>query len=199
VSLVTISRKCLSHVAKPEVVAAPCAVDGCTMIVSLTLLSLGIACLAAPAWAEGTPARKPGLWEMSTGLANSPLRPLQYCLDAATDAALQRSQQADADAHCSKQDIHRDGNVVTFNMACRYGDTEAIGQAIYTISGETADKIVIKTKYNPPLMGRGESIKTWQWLGGCPADMQPGDADNNGLKMNAITGEIKSYSGKPLH
>ena len=159
------------------------------MRVSAVLASCCFTCIAASAWANDMPARKPGLWEVSMHMdtANAPTEVTKLCLDAATDAAMQGL--ASTSSSCSKKEMRRDGDVVTSNSVCKFGGTEMTSQAVATFSGDTAYHVEIKTQYKPPMMGRGESTMTQdaKWVGACPADMRPGDViAPNGMRMNMM-------------
>jgi len=154
------------------------------------LLSCGAAWVAGAAWADDMPARKPGLWEVTMHMdaANMPTEVTKLCVDTATDAAMQRLATTGS-SNCSKKDMHRAGDVVTSYSVCTFGGTEMSSQAVATFSGDAAYHVDIKTKYNPPMQGHGESTMTQdaKWVGACPADMRPGDVvAPNGMRMNMM-------------
>jgi len=139
--------------------------------------------------AQDLPARKPGLWQVTMLTASSKMPPQQmkYCLDAATDAALYKMGMSAVQGMCSRNDIHRSGNVVTIDTECKMGEMLVTSHSTMTFVGDTANHTDIQTHFDPPMMGRSDSSMTRDatWAGPCPADMQPGDiVMANGMKMN---------------
>jgi hypothetical protein len=58
------------------------------------------------------PARKAGLWEMTT-TTNGRTMPIKQCIDAATDQAMQANTSQSSQRSCSKRDMQKSGNVTT--------------------------------------------------------------------------------------
>lgn len=149
---------------------------------------LGIGCASPAAWADDMPSRKPGLWEVSMHMgANLPPQTMKLCVDAATDAAMFKMGMNAAQGMCSRNDMHRSGNVVTMDSQCKMGETQTTTHVVVTFTGDSAYTTDIKSHMDPPIMGRADVAMTQdgKWTGPCPADMQPGDViAPNGMKMN---------------
>lgn len=149
----------------------------------------GLACAVTGARADDLPKRKPGLWEvtMHTARGNMPPQVIKLCIDAATDAAMYKLGMNAAQGMCSRNDIHRSGDVATVDSECKMGDMKMTSHAVVTFTGDSAYKTDIQSHFDPPMMGRSDSSMTQEakWTGACPADMQPGDmVGPNGMKMN---------------
>jgi hypothetical protein len=152
------------------------------------LLLLG-AMAGGPAWADDFPARKAGLWQVDMTMPGGQMPPQQMkmCIDASTDAEMQKLGATAAQGMCTRSDINRSGNTVTVNSVCKMGPTQATTQAITRFAGDAAYHTDINTKFDPPMAGHAESamVQDAKWIGACPADMQPGDLlMGNGTKMN---------------
>jgi hypothetical protein len=163
-------------------------------------LSLRLAVLAvaggtaiAPAFAVDLPPRKPGLWLMTmtmSGGGGQPLREMRLCVDSSTEAAMLAVGGNMLKDACSKNEVKRDGFMVTTSAVCDMGSTRMTSRGTTRFDGDTAYHSEIQTKYDPPFMGRAVSDMTQdaKWIGPCPADMQPGDVVMpNGMKMNFKT------------
>ena len=161
-----------------------------TIITASAAALLGVLiCPATDARTDDLPTRKAGLWEvtMHMSIANAPPRVMKFCTDAATDAALFKLGMNAAQGMCSRQDIHRSGDVVTIDAECKLGETNMTSHAVMTFTGDTAYQTESKTHFDPPMMGRSDSTMSQEakWTGPCPAGMQAGDLIGpNGIKMN---------------
>ena len=126
------------------------------------------------------PERKPGLWEITQKHAqrNLPPQVQHICLDRATDALLYKFGTGTARQICSKLDVHRSGELIEVQSACRLAESTLTSHSVYTYSGNTAYHEVISVHYDPPLLGKTSDSQTLidaKWMGACPADMKPGD------------------------
>jgi len=145
--------------------------------------SIGLLALAAVgglAAADELPQRKPGLWEIVTQPSKPDQKPMmqRLCLDREIDAQLTRMGfQMGAEA-CSKFDVHRMGSRVTLHSECTFGSSKFTSDAVMTYTGDSAYRNESHGRFNPPMMGMGEThtVQDAKWLGACPAGMQPGDA-----------------------
>jgi hypothetical protein len=149
--------------------------------------------LAAPlfaihtaALADEVPARKPGLWEITTSGDGSAPDVSRLCLDAATESALMAKGKATISGICSRREIHRDGDVITEDSVCRPIKSETTSHTVTTLNGDVAYTTVITAHYNPPFMGHADSTtkQDAKWLGPCGADMKPGDILTHGQKLH---------------
>jgi hypothetical protein len=151
------------------------------------------ALLALPQAARATdyPPRHPGLWEITMTMSGgqTPPHASRMCIDAATDARMQEIGMNATGKVCSRHDIHRDGNVLTIDSVCKFGNTEMTNHDVITFTGDTAYHGEIKSHANPPLYGPADKTMTQdaKWVGPCPADMQPGDITTPMGKMNILT------------
>ena len=144
---------------------------------SVAVLFLAAA-FAMPAAAADMPSRKAGLWEITTHVANHPMK-MQQCIDAATDQAMQ-SQASSSGANCSKRDVQKTATGMTVDSVC-------------TIAGKTmTSHIVVSGSFDSNYSGgslpaaRTITLEA-KWLGPCAADQKPGDMlMSNGVKMNII-------------
>jgi hypothetical protein len=147
---------------------------------------------ASSALATDLPQRKPGLWVVATSSpgTNMPSHEVRMCIDASTDAMMSSAGMNAMNGACGKNEIKRDGAVVTVNSVCKMGDVQTATQAVIHFTGDTAYHSDINTTFNPPMMGRSTATVSQdaKWTGICPADMQPGDiVMANGMRMNVKT------------
>jgi hypothetical protein len=169
-----------------------------SLSVRLAVLAVALGTACTPAFAVDMPPRKPGLWLMTMTMADGgkPAREMRMCIDSSTEAAMMSIGGNMLKDACSKNEVKRDGFVVTTSAVCDMGSTRMTSQGTTRFDGDTAYHSEIHTKYDPPFMGRAISDMTQdaKWIGPCPADMQPGDvAMPNGMKMNLKT----MMSGQP--
>ena len=144
--------------------------------------------------------RKPGLWLIETQMSNSPRKMEQkLCLDAASDAALQKlGGQMAAGMTCAKRNLTRNGNQLIYDGVCTMNKSTVTSHGVTTFAGDITYHTDSKSHWDPPMMGRADSSTTQngKWSGPCPADMKPGDMIMpGGMKMNVVTGEV---SGMPM-
>jgi len=157
------------------------------------LLAAGLAAAlpAAAANFADYPPRRPGLWEMTIDSGRGQQQVVQYCVDAATDAALQKMGQASMGGMCSRVEMHRTGATLTADATCRMANSEVTTHSVTTFTGDTASHTVSTSHFNPPMAGGMADSKMTQdgrWLGACAADMRPGDMIINGNKMHMPMG-----------
>jgi hypothetical protein len=157
------------------------------MIRLTLLLTAALILPATPSRADDYPARKAGLWEISTDPKGPRPMVTRLCTDAATETDLLKKGQATMAEICSRHDMHRSGNAVTTDSVCRPMSSEVTSHSVTTYSGDSAYTTVITSHYNPPFMGKTDSTTTQEakWLGQCGADMQPGDMIVGGKKLRA--------------
>jgi hypothetical protein len=160
-----------------------------------TTIAAAALCVTQAATAQDSlPRRKPGLWEATTEAAQRPGRPMktQQCVDAKTDAALQRRVLAgEGSASCQSSPLkkHRGGFEMT--STCKTSRGTAITQVSLKGSMNSDYRIDASTRFEPPISGLAEARRSIhaRWTGPCPADMKPGDM--------RIDGKVVSALGKP--
>jgi Protein of unknown function (DUF3617) len=158
----------------------------------LTMVVLAGAATASLARAADLPERKAGLWVVATSSpgGNLPSHDVRMCIDSSTDAMMSSAGASAMGGACAKNEIKRDGAVVTVDSVCKMGDVQTTTRAVIHFSGDTAYHSDINTTFNPPMMGRSTATvaQDAKWTGACPADMQPGDiVMANGMRMNIKT------------
>jgi hypothetical protein len=160
-------------------------------------LLLPIASVCAEALAIDLPKRKSGLWDIKISRAstNRPSQAMQMCIDQQTDDMAQQLGESVASQACSKQKIHREGDRIVADSVCKLGDTTATSRTVLTGKFDRTYRGEIRTKYDPPLMGRSENLTLIEakWVGPCQPDQKPGDMIMpNGMKIN-----IRQMQSKP--
>ncbi len=160
--------------------------NGVTKLGAMALLAATTIQLAL---ADEMPSRKPGLWQvvMDRPGKNMPQHEIKSCIDANTDAEMFKMGMATAQGMCSRLESHRDGDVFTTGAVCKMNETQMTTHSVSHFTGDTAYHTDINTRFDPPMMGKAESVMTQdaKWMGPCPSDMQPGDiVMGNGMKMN---------------
>jgi uncharacterized protein DUF3617 len=131
-----------------------------------------------------TPARKPGLWELSetTTIGRDVSRPrvAQYCIDPATDRAMRAFDVGLRQAKCSKQELRRRGDTLVLDAKCDNGDLAFTAYGVSTGDFETnyTTKLTVKRIGTPawPTIPPEMTITTAaRWTGACKAGQRPGD------------------------
>jgi hypothetical protein len=144
------------------------------------------ATLALPAPAQDVPRRKSGLWEinMDRGSAHAkdgksgPPTVVTQCVDQAKDDALQQmGQQMAREMKCTWTKLQRTPAGLASESACDLGTMKTKSSTLITGDFNTAYKMEIHTRYDPPMMGRAEgtTIMEARWAGACKPGQRPGD------------------------
>lgn len=163
---------------------------------SLFVLGLAATSLAGSALAADTPKRKSGLWEISTRMEGMPsMGAIQQCIDQNTDNLMQQQAQKNK-PDCSVMDVKPQGNKMTMHSVCKFENTTATTDAVFTGTFDSAYKGTMHTRYSPPMHGMNESKMTMEakWLGPCKAGQKPGDVimpNMKGINMNEIMKDPK--------
>ena len=126
------------------------------------------------------PKRKPGQWQLTitSDNPNIPPRIEDVCLDDATEALLDKFALGASQQTCSKFDWKNlGGGKASVEATCALGSTQMSIRGDIVFTGNTAYREEIKTHFDPPLHGRGDTTSTTdgKWTGACAADMKPGD------------------------
>jgi hypothetical protein len=152
---------------------------------------LALALLLTPvlARADAPPARKAGLWEVTTSREGAPaMRKVQMCLDAASQNKFSAmGHEARKSLKCRKTEGHRSGNVFTLDSVCKVMGSTQTMHTVITFDSEDEYTTEISTHTAPPLKhGRADTKMTQhgRWLGPCGPDMKPGDMMINGRKLH---------------
>lgn len=144
--------------------------------------------LGLPASAQDLPARKPGFWEAEIKSDQEPPVTTRQCIDAQTDARLQKAGQGVMDGNCSKNVMQRDGSGWRGESVCRLGTTTITSRSTVTGDFSSEFRMVVDAQYAPPLMGKTQSSTTvtHRFKGACPAGWKPGDMELPGMgqRMN---------------
>jgi hypothetical protein len=153
-----------------------------------SVIPLLLAATLPPAWAEETPHRRAGLWELTRPAvdASNPARTSSVCIDADTEAMLRNIGNSFARSTCSNATIHAAKDKVTADTVCELGGSHATNHTVITFTGDTAYRQLSTTHFDPPLFGRSEVATEMegQWVGPCAADMRPGDMITEMGKIN---------------
>ncbi|MBZ0106024.1 MAG: DUF3617 domain-containing protein [Sulfuricella denitrificans] len=163
---------------------------------SLLLLGLTTTSLTVGALAADTPKRKPGLWEISTHMEGMPsMGAIQQCIDKNTDNLMQQHARKEK-PDCSVMDVKQQGNKFTMHSVCKFENTTATTDAVFTGAFESAYKGDMHTRYSPPMQGMSESKMSMEakWLGPCKAGQKPGDVimpNMKGINMNEMMNDPK--------
>lgn len=167
-----------------------------------TLVSTSLFCsLPLLAAAETSlPQRQAGLWEIRVDSGRSGgVPPMKQCVDAGTDAAMQ-AMGSDIGQMCSKPEIRREGDTYILDSECSFGGSRVTSHSVMKGDFSSAYSVDVHSKYNPPFMGKSESITklSAQWLGPCAPEQQPGDVIMpNGMTMNVtdLKSKLKTLKG----
>ncbi len=142
------------------------------------VLAAVFACTASAAHAIDMPKRKSGLWEIKTTMkGQQPVsRPAaQHCIDEKSDDLMRQSGKGDT--QCTQKDMRRDGNRLVIHSVCKFGQTTATSEMVFSGKFDADYRADIHTKYEPPMMGMKEAnmLIEAKWTGPCKPGMKPGD------------------------
>ena len=140
--------------------------------------------------AADLPKLKPGLWEMKNTSSRMP--PGQsmkstVCLDMTLQQDMINMGTGMMQGMCRKHDLKVDGNKVTGEAICKFGDSTMTSRSVMTMMGDTAYRTEAHAKFEPPMNGMSESdtVIEGRWLGACKPGQRPGDiVMPNGQTMN---------------
>src|SRR4051794_34123060 len=104
-------------------------------ITTLLIAAGASAMLGGPAFGDDLPKRKSGLWEIKSSSAamRDEARSIELCVDQKDDN-ITGQITANAKKMCSKTDVHRDGDRLTIDSVCKFGQTTATTKSV--ISGD---------------------------------------------------------------
>jgi hypothetical protein len=148
----------------------------------------------ASASAADLPARKAGLWEMTT-TTNGRTMPIKQCIDAATDQAMQANTSQSSQRTCSKRDIKKSGDTTTVDSVCTAAGKTLTHHMVITGSFDSGYTMTITTEGDGIPVARNMTIAA-KWTGPCAADQKPGDMImQNGTKINLV--DMQKRAGPP--
>lgn len=153
------------------------------MRIPLTLL--GTSLLALPAIAADLPARKSGLWEITSqstaGGQRMPATTMQMCIEQGRDDVT--GDPNEARRQCSKMDMKRSGNQTIIDSVCRLDGHTATGRTM--ISGDLARNYRMENtmRFDPPMNGMQtmSSTMSGKWLGACKPGQKHGSVVMQGM------------------
>ncbi len=170
-------------------------------VISTLLITL----VAMPALAAEMPARKAGLWEITTSAGNR--MAIRQCIDAATDQMMQsRAGTGPAPGTgpgagtppCSKRDVQKTGDTVTIDSTCTVAGRTVNTHAVVTGSFDSAYTMTVTSQGDGIPAGAGTMTMSAKWLGPCAADQRPGDMIMpNGMKINILDLQKRGSPGAP--
>src|ERR1700685_1320165 len=172
------------------------------------IFTLLITLVAMPVLAADMPARKAGLWEITTGAGNT--MAIRQCIDSATDQMMQSRAGAGpgtgpgagpgarTPAPCSKRDVQKTGDTVTIDSACTVAGRTVNTHAVVTGSFDSAYTMTVTSQGDGIPAGAGTMTMSAKWLGPCAADQRPGDMIMpNGMKINILDLQKRGSPGTP--
>lgn len=151
---------------------------------------------ASSAAALDLPIRKSGLWELKMELSGSgvPAQVMKQCVDPEADRLMNLNFGGSNEQYCSKNDVSRNGNTITVDSVCKFGEATTTSHAVVTGSFDSAYTVQVTSKREggPPLPGVKPGAETRmtiaaKWLGPCEKGQRPGDVTMaNGVTMNVL-------------
>ena len=90
----------------------------------------------------------------------------------------------------------KQGNKFTMHSVCKFENTTATTDAVFTGAFDSSYKGDMRTRYSPPMHGMSESKMSMEakWLGPCKAGQKPGDVimpNMKGINMNEMMNDPK--------
>lgn len=154
-----------------------------TPLVLAALLGCGAAL------AQDLPARKAGLWEMQTQMQGMPGgMGMRHCVDAKTDADLQRRAMAGEEGEkCTQKSFRRTGAGFEMEAECVSAQGKTFVKSVASGDFNANYSVDSKARFEPPRHGMREaSMKmSARHLGACPAGMAPGQVRMMGMAGGA--------------
>ena len=151
---------------------------------SITAITIAVAfAIAIPALAQDMPKRKSGLWEITMDSDNARKaggkeRQMTQCVDQTKDDVFrQMGQQAERENKCSRTNVQRSANKLSFESTCDFGSMKTASTSVITGDFNTAYRMEIHSRYTPPMAGvsEGTTVIDAKWTGPCKAGQRPGD------------------------
>ena len=149
--------------------------------------------IVTPAAALDLPARKAGLWEITTTMdgQNMPAQVAQQCIDAETDKLMNSFGSDMRKDACSKQDVQKVGATFVVDLVCKFGPMTSTSRGVVSGDFNSAYTVKVSSKREggPNMPGMPDISNNLtieaKYLGACAADQKPGDIIMaGGRKMN---------------
>ncbi len=161
---------------------------------SLRLASARIvACcwLLAPsiALAASLPARKPGLWQITTRTQGVPdFGPVQQGVGPDSDQLMLEKARK---KNCRVLDLKPAGKRVTVHLVCTLDGSTATSDGVLEGAFDAHYTGTLRTRFSPPWHGMSETTTTHEgrWLGPCKPGQKPGEVigpNIGGVDVNAL-------------
>ncbi len=141
---------------------------------------------ATSASAAELPARKAGLWEITSSVSGRSMK-MHQCTDASTDQAMQGHGGAAPGDDCSRRDVQKSGSTMTIDSVCTTAGKAVTSHIV--VNGSFDSEYTMNITSQGAGMPGGQSVVTLKakWLGPCAVDQKPGDMIMpNGMKMNIL-------------
>lgn len=163
------------------------------MRICLAFLTASLFAFAAVA-AE-LPARRSGLWEItsqgSAGGQKLPATTLQICIEQGRDDIT--GDPREARRQCPKMDVKRSGNTTVVESVCRQDGHTVTSRSV--ISGDLAGNYRMEntSRFDPPMNGMQtlSSITTGRWLGPCKPGQKHGSMVMPGMPGMGLGGQMQ--------
>jgi Protein of unknown function (DUF3617) len=153
--------------------------------------ALSVTLFSAAALADDYPARKPGLWEVTSHAEVGHATTTKMCIDPETDQLFHKmGTDLRSIKHCERDDVKVDGDTVTTDSECKLGSATETTTGVIKFTGDSAYHADITIHFDPAVLGKSDTSITQdgKWTGDCPAGMKPGDLVlANGFKINVKT------------
>ncbi len=160
-----------------------------------TIVLLIASLFVLPAIAADLPARKSGLWEITsqtnTGSQKMPGTTMQMCIEQGRDDVT--GDPRDARRQCSRIDVKRSGSQTVIDSICKFDRHTAAGRTV--ISGDLAANYRMEntTRFDPPMNGMQtmSSTMTGKWLGPCKPGQKHGTVVMQGMPGMGAGGQMR--------
>lgn len=154
--------------------------------IALTLVLLMSAGLAHGAFPD-LPARKAGLWSVTTGAPEIGLLPFTFhtCVTPASDPLKILQKQAE---RCPDMSSRHEAGRLVIDAKCDIDGSNATMKGVFTGSFTSDFKGEMVTRYTPPLKGLSTATvrAEGRWLGACQPGQRPGEASLPGIGIGGI-------------
>jgi hypothetical protein len=151
-----------------------------------SVLLLVLMCAAPALAASDFPARKAGLWQITTNTPTGQAITMKQCVDAQTDQAMQARFGSAPQRSCSKRDVQKSGDTTTVDSVCTIAGKTMTNHMVITGSFDSGYTMTM-TMQTQGLPAPRTMTMTAKWLGPCAAGQRPGDMIMpNGRTMNIL-------------
>lgn len=162
---------------------------------ALGLALAGLLCASA-ADAQGTPKRKPGLWQhtVTHSVAGLPPSSMNVCTDEKTDDLV--ASRAGSSQTCAQQSVKQQGNSFVVEAVCKEGATTIRTRGVFSGDFSTRYSGELHSTFDPPMRGMKEMTQKLdaRWTGPCKPGQKPGDVmvdGMGGMNMNEMMNDPK--------